>query len=454
MHGNKKNKFSVIVGFLSLVSIVLILGWQCISCSASHEDSVKEQHSESYQQYGNKREAVDSKKEPNDTPPGRWRLIESLVDEDNLTEKQKERIDQLRSIGYLTGSALPPEEKGVTVFNEDEAYSGLNLYTSGHAPEAILMDMNGNVLHTWQRDIWNIWADFNLPKGTINHRYYRRAQVMENGDLIFIFEGLGLIKIDKNSNLIWGYKQGAHHDFFVAENGTIYAIKRVPVILYNIDSVILEDFICVLDADGKEKKCVSILKALENSPYAHFLKNVEPKGDIFHTNSIEILDGKWASQLPAFRKGNALISILKLDVICVVDLDTKQVVWAVSGRWHRQHEPSLLDNGNILIFDNRSLGKRSRVFEFDPLSHEIEWEYRGTKENPFYTFDCGTCARLPNGNTIITESNNGRAFEVTPEGKIVWEYINPHRAGENDRYIATLLDMVRLPKDFPTNWLE
>ena len=88
------------------------------------------------------------------------------------------------------------------------------------------------------------------------------------------------------------------------------------------------------------------------------------------------------------------------------------------------------------------------------MSHDIEWEYRGTPEKPFYTFDCGTCARLPNGNTLITESNNGRAFEVTPEGKIVWEFINPHRAGENDRFIATLSDMVRLPKDFPTDWLE
>jgi hypothetical protein len=32
---------------------------------------------------------------------------------------------------------------------------------------------------------------------------------------------------------------------------------------------------------------------------------------------------------------------------------------------------------------------------------------------------------LPNGNTLITNSGSGRAFEVTAEGKIVWEFANP-----------------------------
>ncbi len=430
--------------------LVLYLTWW----SVSREESAHRPYDRSDSKYVDQSDASDSQVESESIPPGRWRLVESLLDEDDLNEKQKEQIDQLRSIGYLAGSKPAPKEKNVTVFDEEEAYCSLNLYTSGHAPEAILMDMEGNVLHTWKREIWSVWPDYKLPKGTINHTYFRRAKVMDNGDLIFVFEGLGMIKIDKNSDLIWSYKQGAHHDFFVAADGETYLIKRVPVMLYNIESVILEDYICILDANGKEKKCVSILRALENSPYAHYLKGVEPKGDIFHTNTIEILDGRWASQLPAFRKGNALISIFKLDAICIIDQDLKQVVWAVKGEWQRQHEPSLLENGNILLFDNRGLGEKSRIIEFDPITVNIEWEYRGTKEKPFYTFDCGTCARLPNGNTIITESNTGRAFEVTSEGRIVWEFFNPHRAGDNDRYIASLLDMVRLPKDFPIGWME
>jgi hypothetical protein len=31
---------------------------------------------------------------------------------------------------------------------------------------------------------------------------------------------------------------------------------------------------------------------------------------------------------------------------------------------------------------------------------------------------------MPNGNTVICESGSGRIFEVTKEGKIVWQFIS------------------------------
>ncbi len=43
--------------------------------------------------------------------------------------------------------------------------------------------------------------------------------------------------------------------------------------------------------------------------------------------------------------------------------------------------------------------------------------------------------RLPNGNTLITESDGGRLLEVTPAGEIVWEYLNPVRGGEAEELI-------------------
>jgi len=33
---------------------------------------------------------------------------------------------------------------------------------------------------------------------------------------------------------------------------------------------------------------------------------------------------------------------------------------------------------------------------------------------------------LPNGNTFINEGWFGRFFEVTREGSVVWEYVNPY----------------------------
>ena len=95
----------------------------------------------------------------------------------------------------------------------------------------------------------------------------------------------------------------------------------------------------------------------------------------------------------------------------------------------------------------------SKVIEIDPFTQETVWAYRGTPENGFFTATCGSNQRLPNGNTLITESDAGRAFEVTPDNQIVWEYYNPGRAGEHNELIGTLFEVVRLPPDFPTDWL-
>jgi hypothetical protein len=55
---------------------------------------------------------------------------------------------------------------------------------------------------------------------------------------------------------------------------------------------------------------------------------------------------------------------------------------------------------------------------------------------------------------LITESDNGRAFEVTPEQDIVWEYFTPNRAGERDEYIATLFEVDRLEPGTSLDWVD
>jgi hypothetical protein len=59
------------------------------------------------------------------------------------------------------------------------------------------------------------------------------------------------------------------------------------------------------------------------------------------------------------------------------------------------------------------------------MSESIEWEYRASPPEMFYSQIKGSNQRLPNGNTLICESQNGRAFEVTRDKEIVWEFYNP-----------------------------
>ena len=64
--------------------------------------------------------------------------------------------------------------------------------------------MEGNVLHRWSCDISRAFPDFKPRNDESQHlTFWRRVHLMENGDLLAIFEGIGLIKLDKDSNLIW-----------------------------------------------------------------------------------------------------------------------------------------------------------------------------------------------------------------------------------------------------------
>lgn len=49
-----------------------------------------------------------------------------------------------------------------------------------------------------------------------------------------------------------------------------------------------------------------------------------------------------------------------------------------------------------------------------------------TDASKFYSSYISATQRLPNGNMLITEGSDGRLIEVTPDHKIVWEYINPY----------------------------
>ncbi len=91
----------------------------------------------------------------------------------------------------------------------------------------------------------------------------------------------------------------------------------------------------------------------------------------------------------------------------------------------------MLPNGNVLVFDNglnrsNTFMTFSRVLEIDPSSNEVVWKYLDrSSAGSLYSPIVSSAQRLPNGNTLILEGLWGRMFQVTPEGEIVWEYINP-----------------------------
>lgn len=391
------------------------------------------------------------------TGPGNWRRARSapVPTDETLTDEQDRAILQLEALGYAGGSRAG-DAAGVTIHREDEVYRGWNLYTSGHRPEAILMDMEGNEIHRWHRASLEVFPD--LPPARARYmgaQWWCWMHLFDNGDILAIYNSTGLVKLNARSEVLWASLNRAHHDVAVADNGDIYVLTQKASVIPRIHETkpVLENFVTVMGPDGRTKKSASLLEAFEGTAFEDAWKSELEYGDLFHTNTLVLLDGRGSGRVPAFEQGNLLLCMAQPSLLAVLDLGRGKVVWAHKGQFQTPHDPQLLDDGNLLLFDNQGLPGESRALELDPVTGETRWEYRGSAQHPLLSERMGSVQRLPNGNTLITESEGGRVIEVTAQGEIVWEFHTPHRAGEEGEFIATIGRMRRLPPDYPIDWV-
>ena len=154
-------------------------------------------------------------------------------------------------------------------------------------------------------------------------------------------------------------------------------------------------------------------------------------------------DKDLAAKHPIYGPTNVIVCIRHRDLVAIFNWDTRELVWSWGqGEISGPHDAVVLQNGNILLFDNGLSRGWSRVIELDPLTRQIVWQYTAPVPSDFFTESRGGNQRLPNGNTLITESDSGRAFEVTREGEIVWEFWNPEIAEGTDAQHATNVQVV------------
>ncbi|MEI6563059.1 MAG: arylsulfotransferase family protein [bacterium] len=345
---------------------------------------------------------------------------------------------------------------GVTIHDPARTFEGYTLYTSGHSQAAVLMDMGGKVVHEWKLpydQIWDSSGEVKYPRPP-HQVFWFKAKVFPNGDLMAVVEGnggtpwgQGIIKIDRDSRLIWKYLGCAHHDFSIGDDGRVYglthAIREEPLTNLPLSYPCLEDFVVVLSPDGKKEQQVSMFEALANSRYRRALEAAPktPYGEYLHCNAVRVVDKQIVRNFPFAHEGQVFVSIREFSAVVLVDLSKRSVVNALIGSWRYQHDPDFLDNGHVMLFDNYGNmedGGISRVIEFDPLTGGVVWSYHGTDANPLSSEKRSNAQRLPNGNTLITESDSGRLLEVTTQGDVVWEFINPVRGGKKGELIPVI----------------
>jgi hypothetical protein len=237
----------------------------------------------------------------------------------------------------------------------------------------------------------------------------------------------------------------AHHHAALTPDGDILTLDlRYRVIPEMHTSVITrEDFLVLLSRQGEERTRRSLWEAFRSRPDLLTIQPVEvlrtwgrEHVDLIHANTAEFIHyPEFADRHPIYAAGNVLVTSRLQNAIAVVDWRTNRLVWAWGpGQIMGPHDATMLENGNILLLDNGSEERGwSRVIELDPTEEKIVWSYQSPEPSTFFTVARGSCQRLPNGNTLITDSNHGRAFEVTRAGEIVWDFLNPHLASDNKR---------------------
>jgi outer membrane protein assembly factor BamB len=350
------------------------------------------------------------------------------------------------------------DAKGVTIYDPKRADNGLTLYSAGDGAKVRLISMTGELVHEWNLPysaVWDETAAVRHPQPD-SQIYVEKAMLLPNGDLVAIYVavgdspwGYGMVEMDKDSHVVWKYLQQTHHDFDIGADGRIYALTheiRDDVVpgQQHLAPPRIDDYAVVLSPEGKELKKVWLLGALAKSPYATFLSTVpwyiaKGKGDYLHTNSIDVIGSDMARRLPVPLEHGVLLSFREIGTLALLDLDRERIVWALRGPWLRQHDAEALPDGHMMVFDNEGRGGDvSRVLEFDPTTLQITWRYAGDPKHAFFSRVRSSEQRLPNGNTLITESDGGRLLEVTPGGEIVWEYLNPVRGGANGELIPIL----------------
>jgi len=407
---------------------------------------------------------------------------------------------------------------GVTYYDPTRAYGSYVVF-DGPDMKTHLIDMDGNQVHSW--DHVGFPSEMLSPSRSIGGK---RGDVLLqlsaiDGEATGVVPGQPATlrnrtigELDWDGNIMWKWGEKAptgaarqHHDQYRMENGDTLVLSNE---FHHVDGFslnkVLDDTIYEVAPSGEivwRWSATNHLNEFGLSPAELAFVYQSKAPDFLHTNDMQPLGpNKWfANGDQRFAPENILISSRNANFLAIIEKKTGKVVWKIGPHYQAKAETAQQDEheaftntqmsgqhdahmiaeglpgaGNILVFDNQgeagyppvALGvlPGSRVLEIDPVTEKVVWYYSAlSSDRPtwtFYSAFIGSARRLPNGNTLINEGMNGRIFQVTPDGAIVWEYVNPYFANEtmgginkkvwtNEVYRAQPVPYEWVPKDTP-----
>lgn len=342
---------------------------------------------------------------------------------------------------------------------------GMILVCFGRLPGyMMLIDNEGEVRWYWQVDDIGVRAVSLTPRGTFlamlrpfvkdviddytmtpeQVRNDEHKKPMRRGSIGFA-GGTGLAEVSLTGETMWRLDldkvekekdfQVIHHDIWMDEEQrihTLYRPKKIATIPVNgkmETDTLGGDGILVIDTLGNVLKTWSAWDVwdIEKDPYIG-----EYRYDRFHINGL-CLD----------KEGNYLLSAPIEDQIWKVDATSGELVWRfgrngdfqmdTTDYFSFQHSPYILDNGDLMLFDNGLHNQRSgaRAFRLDEANRTAETTLDALLPPDKYTSRMGNAILLPNGNLLQCSSKTGSVMVTNQTGEVLWESVlafAPYRA--------------------------
>ena len=358
---------------------------------------------------------------------------------------------------------------GVHRYDKELVCEGYNLFSPYFRNETHLINMEGEIVHTWKSDYFPGLFAHLMPNGDLV-----RGIRVPNQAVLFAGTTGGFERYDWDGNLLQRYIMNDHetqqvlsHAFCPMPNGNTiviclekksneeaYARGRIPGTLPE-DGEWFEgkqhkglflDYLMEIDKDNNVVWEWHLWDHVGDAPDEFNLNYILPPA-AHYFSTVDWVHFNAVDYDPIHDR--VCMTCRNFGEFVIVDRKTGKLIyrWGNPSTHLRGRKPGWLDDGDqqlfgphcgtfinegkhILVHDNgwfRPKGNRSRALEVDIETGQIVWSYESHNPQNFTSPYQSSVQRLPNGNTLICSTGSGQIFEVTPgpQPRVVWEFVCP-----------------------------
>jgi hypothetical protein len=292
------------------------------------------------------------------------------------------------------------------------------------------------VIYEWKPDFDQIkkipfkenngWQKYNKSVFNTTH-----PLLSPDGSVVFHSLESPLVKIDKNSKILWILNGGFNHSLEHDAEGDIW-VASTPghsksfSFLDNYD----DNAITKVSPNGKilfKKSVAEIL--LENGYRGLLLGTGGYSKDLIHINDIQPA----LSTTNYWMKDDLLISLRSISTVLLYRPATNKIIWLKTGPWLRQHDVDFIDSRRIGVFGNNIIQNELNVKLIDGHNEEYIYDFKTDAITTPYTeflknakvstpFE-GRSDILANGDLFIEETGKFRLLRGDSKS-IKWQFVS------------------------------